>query len=303
MTTHAIPSESNENLLLQHKITIAPHPRVFGTDLTNLLPQQKSSEIPKLSIYPNEYISDIVNHLHETEAEYLPKSGYMIIQESINEKMRNILVDWLVEVHKKFKLVEETLFLTVNIIDRYLEKTQVVRENLQLVGVSSMLIASKYEDIYPPEIKDFVNITDDTYTAQQVLETEILILRCLNFNITTPSALRFLEQYAKMSEFDELALNFSRYLIELSLVEYKFLKYKPSNISASAIYLTQKALKNPSKSLKSLTTSTDIEIRTCAKDLITLFQKAETCTLQAVKKKYSQPKYYEVAKLQIKFKF
>lgn len=301
MTTHVIPGDSNENLLLQHKTDPSSHPRAFGTDLTNILPPQNSSEIPKPSIYPNEYASDITSHLHETETQYLPRSGYMVIQESINEKMRNILVDWLVEVHKKFKLVEETLFLTVNILDRYLEKNQVIRENLQLIGVSSMLIASKYEEIYPPEIKDFVYITDNAYTIQQVLDTEILILRCLNFNVTTPSAFRFLEQYSKISDFDEFALHFARYLIELSLVDYKFLKYKPSNIAASAIYLTQKALKNPSKSLKSSTTSTDVEIRTCAKDLLGLFQKAETCTLQAVKKKYAQPKYYEVAKLQIKF--
>ncbi|OMJ68918.1 hypothetical protein SteCoe_33501 [Stentor coeruleus] len=301
MTTHAISLESNENLLLQHKTAPPLHPRSFGTDLTNLIPPQKSLNIPNLSIYPNEYALDITNHLHETETQYLPRPGYMIIQESINEKMRNILVDWLIDVHKKFKLVEETLFLTVNILDRYLEKNQVVRENLQLVGVSSMLIASKYEEIYPPEIKDFVYITDNAYIPQQILDMEILILRYLNFNITTPSAFRFLEQYAKITDFDEFALYFARYMIELSLVEYKFLKYKPSNIAASAVYLTQKILKNPSKSLKSSTTSTDLEIRTCAKDILVLLQKAETCTLQAAKKKYSQPKYYEVAKLQIKF--
>lgn len=87
----------------------------------------------------------------------------MKYQQDINEKMRSILIDWLVEVHLKFKLLPETLFLTVNIIDRYLAKEQVVRSKLQLVGVTSMLIASKYEEIYAPEVRDFEYITDKAY--------------------------------------------------------------------------------------------------------------------------------------------
>lgn len=83
--------------------------------------------------------------------------------------MRAILIDWLVEVHLKFKLVPETLYLTVNLIDRYLEKEQVNRQKLQLVGVTSMMIASKYEEIYPPIIKDFVYITDNAYTKEEIL--------------------------------------------------------------------------------------------------------------------------------------
>jgi len=81
-------------------------------------------------------------------------------QSDINEKMRSILIDWLVEVHLKFKLFPETLFLTVNVIDKYLSLVDVHRTKLQLVGVSSMLIACKYEEIYPPEVRDFVYITD-----------------------------------------------------------------------------------------------------------------------------------------------
>ena len=86
--------------------------------------------------------------------------------------MRSILVDWLIEVHLKFKLVPESLYLTINIIDRYLEKEQVNRQKLQLVGVTAMLIACKYEEIYPPIVKDFVYITDNAYTKEEILEQE-----------------------------------------------------------------------------------------------------------------------------------
>ena len=86
--------------------------------------------------------------------------------------MRSILIDWLVEVHLKFKLVPESLYLTVNLIDRYLDKEQVNRPKLQLVGVTAMLIACKYEEIYPPIVRDFVYITDNAYTKEEILEME-----------------------------------------------------------------------------------------------------------------------------------
>lgn len=94
---------------------------------------------------------------------------YMTTQEDINEKMRSVLVDWLIEVHLKFKLLPETLYLTINLIDRYLSRVKVTRKRLQLVGVTSMLIASKYEEIYPPEIKDFVFVTDQAYNREDLL--------------------------------------------------------------------------------------------------------------------------------------
>ena len=77
-------------------------------------------------------------------------------QTDINAKMRSILFDWLVEVHLKFKLVPETLFMTCGLIDRYLEKEQVMRDRLQLVGIAAMFIASKYEEIFAPEYRSLV---------------------------------------------------------------------------------------------------------------------------------------------------
>lgn len=96
----------------------------------------------------------------------------MVRQTDINEKMRGILVDWIIEVHLRFKLLPETLFLTVNLIDRFLEKTEIMRTRLQLVAVSALLIASKYEEIYVPELKDFVFISDNAYTKEEIIDME-----------------------------------------------------------------------------------------------------------------------------------
>ena len=126
-----------------------------------------------------EYIPGIVHHLFTTEEIDLPSASYMSRQVDVNEKMRGILVDWIIEVHLKFKLLPETLFLTVSLIDRYLEFTQIMRTKLQLVAVSAMLIASKYEEIYAPEVRDFVFITDNAYTREEILQMEMSILTTL----------------------------------------------------------------------------------------------------------------------------
>lgn len=161
-------------------------------------------------------------------------------QEDINEKMRAILIDWLVEVHLKFKLLPESLYLTVNLIDRYLDKEQVNRQKLQLVGVTAMLIACKYEEIYPPVVKDFVYITDNAYTKEEVLEQERIMLKALDFNIQTTSTFRFLERYSKVAKVDQLIFNLSRFLLELSFFNYKIARFSNSNIAASALYLSLK---------------------------------------------------------------
>jgi cyclin B len=123
-----------------------------------------------------EYVQDIYGLLGRHEGHHLPRHNYMDSQADLNPKMRAILVDWLVEVHMKYKLRLETLFLTVNLIDRSLDQRQTMRQKLQLVGVAAMLIASKFEEINPPEISDFVYITDNAYTKEDILQMEVVIL-------------------------------------------------------------------------------------------------------------------------------
>ncbi|KAI7991141.1 hypothetical protein LOK49_LG12G02432 [Camellia lanceoleosa] len=122
-----------------------------------------------------EYVEDIYKFYKQVENESRVHD-YMDSQPEINEKMRGILVDWLIEVHNKFELMPETLYLTINIVDRYLASKMVLRRELQLVGISAMLMASKYEKIWAAEVNDFVCISDRAYTNEQVLITEKRIL-------------------------------------------------------------------------------------------------------------------------------
>ena len=134
------------------------------------------------------------------KAQQLPSPNCLMMQAEINAKMRRILIDWLVDVHLKFKLLPETLFITINLIDRYSRFVQIKRKYYQLIGVSCMLIASKYEEIYPPHVKDLVYITDSAYTRDQIVECEYQILEVLDFQIMFPTSFRFLERYSHISE-------------------------------------------------------------------------------------------------------
>jgi hypothetical protein len=269
----------------------------------NLIEEDKKTSDDPLEC--SEYVTEIFSYLKKTELDFIAQPGYMKKQTDINEKMRAILIDWLVEVHLKFKLYPETLYLTVNLIDRYLEKEEVLRQHLQLVGVTAMLIASKYEEIYAPEVRDFVYITDKAYTKDEILTMEYKILTTLNFNITTPSSFRFLERIFKLCQHaDERVFNLSRYLNELSLVEYRMLKHHPSMLASAALFLSMKILKKEhsqwTDKLRVATQFSEQQIRQCAKDLCILLQNIEKCSLKAVKKKFSLSKFCEVSKIKLK---
>lgn len=111
--------------------------------------------------------------------------------------MRAILIDWIIDVHGKFKMNHQTLFLTVNLIDRYLELVCVARTQLQLVGISALFLASKYEEIYPPDLKEFVRCCDNTYHANQIIHVESEIISLLNFNLVYTSSYQFFELFCQ----------------------------------------------------------------------------------------------------------
>lgn len=249
----------------------------------------------------SEYTQDIYKYLKEAEQKYRPKPGYMKKQTDINYSMRSILVDWLVEVAEEYKLMEQTLYLTVNYIDRFLSCMSVMRGKLQLVGTACMLIASKFEEIYPPEVSEFVYITDDTYTAKQVLRMEHLILKTLKFDLSVPTALNFLTRYlaaarapAGGSKLESLA----KYLCELTMQHYDpFLKYLPSTIAASSVCVACSTLGMPvwTPTLSYYTGYKLEELQSCILDIHKTFVGASTYPQQAVNDKYKLVRHHQVS--------
>ncbi|XP_072904300.1 G2/mitotic-specific cyclin-B1 [Hemitrygon akajei] len=187
------------------------------------------------------YVKDIYKYLRQLEMEQPVRPKYLEGKE-ITGNMRAILIDWLVQVHRKFQLLQETLYMTVSIIDRFLQDNPVTKNNLQLVGVTAMLVASKYEEMYPPEIGDFVYVTDNTYTTAAIREMERRILQKLNFSLGRPLPLHFLRRASKVAEVSSELHTLAKYLMELTIVDYEMMHYLPSQIAASAFCLAQKVL-------------------------------------------------------------
>jgi len=176
-------------------------------------------------------------NMKSLQKKFLPNSNYMKYQTDITAKMRTILIDWLIDVHIKFKLAYKTLYLTINIIDRFLSIKKLARQRLQLLGITAMLVASKYEEIYAPETKDFVYISANAYTKDDIFKMEALVCDTLKFEFSCPSLFCFLIYFAKITNVKKNALYISLYLSELTMLDICMLRYSPSSISFSIVLL------------------------------------------------------------------
>lgn len=186
-----------------------------------------------------EYVGEIFDYLKVLEEVTMPNAHYMDHQDDLEWKMRGILVDWLIEVHTRFHLLPETLFLTVNIIDRFLSAKVVQLDRLQLVGVTAMFIASKYEEVLSPHVANFRHVADDGFTEAEILSAERYVLAALNYDLSYPNPMNFLRRISKADSYDIQTRTLGKYLIEISLVDHRFMKYHPSRIAAAGMYLAR----------------------------------------------------------------
>ncbi len=255
----------------------------------------KISKNPQI---PHEYMSDIFNNLVKEEAIYKVDQNYMKKQSDINEKMRAILIDWIIDVHLKFKLLTETLFLTVNLVDRYLSLKTIQRNKLQLLGVAALMIASKYEEIYAPDVRDFVYITDDAFTKEEILQMELEILLDLDFNVTTPTSNIFFEYLAQYFELLERDVCLGRYFLEIFLLDNRMNKYPPSLICCTAGYMVMKVRKyNNYHDVYKFTSLGETELKECVKDICFLVNNIASSSFQAVRIKFGTKEMYEASKI------
>jgi hypothetical protein len=248
-----------------------------------------------------EYVEDMYANYREQEKVSKLAGNAMTVQTQVNERMRAILVDWLVEVHFKFKLVPDTLYLTVYLIDKYLEVAQVSRQELQLVGVTALLLAAKYEEIYPPEIRDLVYITDRAYTKEQILAMEKSMLRTLQFRLTAPTIYCFLLRYLKAAHADRKIVQLSCYIAERMLQEQSMSQHLPSTIACCCIYLARKNQQRNawSPTLEKYSMYSEADLSPCVANIKEIFSRNSELT--AVSKKFMSAKFGEVSKIAIQF--
>ncbi|RGP62144.1 cyclin b3 [Fusarium sporotrichioides] len=190
-----------------------------------------------------EYGDEIFEYMRELEIKMLPNAHYMDNQTEIQWSMRSVLMDWLVQVHNRFGLLPETLFLTVNYIDRFLSQKIVSIGKLQLVGATAILVASKYEEINCPSLGEIVYMVDNGYTAEEVLKAERFMLSMLSFELGWPGPMSFLRRVSKADDYDLDTRTLAKYFLELTIMDERFVASPPSFLAAGAHCLSRLILK------------------------------------------------------------
>ncbi|KAJ7817505.1 A/B/D/E cyclin [Mycena olivaceomarginata] len=180
----------------------------------------------------SEYITDIQRYLRGVERNTMPNPNYMDSQPNLTWEMRAVLNAWLIQVHTRFRLLPETLFLCTNLVDRFLSTRSILRSKLQLVGMACLLIASKFEETISPAVANFILLCSGAYTAADMLQAEQRILCALDWDLSYPSPVHYLRRISKADG----------YLAEIACVEHRLLPAQPSLLAAAAIWLARIAL-------------------------------------------------------------
>ncbi|KAK6267978.1 hypothetical protein QUC31_012138 [Theobroma cacao] len=296
----AIPSQPQSSPTNAEKVSFS------GTSITSSDPDfidiDSDKKDPQLCSL---YAPDIYNNLRVVELVRRPYPNFMeTIQRDITKSMRGILVDWLVEVSEEYKLVPDTLYLTVYLIDWFLSQNFIERQRLQLLGITCMLIASKYEEICAPRVEEFCFITDNTYTREEVLKMESQVLKYFGFQIFAPTAKTFLRRFLRAAQASYMSPSIeleylANYLAEMTLIDYGFLNFPPSIVAASAVFLARWTLDqschpwNPT--LEHHTAYNVSDLKTTVLALQDLQLNTNGCPLNAIRMKYRQQRFKSVA--------
>ena len=262
------------------------------------------SKIKTNAQIPKEYINIIYhNLLLEENKGIIPYPDYskIISQKEINEQMRSILIDWIIDVHYKFNFTDETLFMTVLIIDRYISYKSISKKKFQLLGITALLISCKHEEIILPKIEDFIYITDNAYVKEDVFDMENDILDILSFNLIAPSPIKFYEYLALKFEFDKKKFLLGKYLMESFMVDINYVKFRASVIACASIYIVMKyyKMKNYKEAynkkyyninendISDKKFKNEADIKECAKDICIFVDNVNKTNFLSCKNKYA----------------
>ena len=299
-----------ENDKSKQKLNISKESNEFTNEGNNeikkemLLNEIHNSDIQNVNEYMDEILDNLINEEKNNKCEINP--NYFKYQTEINDSMRNILIDWLIESHRQFNFKEETLYRAICIMDSYLSKKFIQRKNFQLLGITSLFIAAKLNEIYYRRIIDYAFITDNAYTIDDIKLMEVDISKTLNFNFLVPSPLSFFEIIAdKIGISEDLnKFHFGEFLIQSFLLDFQSLKYSYSTIACACCYVIMKFYKMKNSqicynsryySIKdcNINDNTGYIINYCAKNICSVISELFNLNIQSLFKKYSNYQFYE----------
>jgi len=310
-TTIAVVVDEDDDVVLEDKSGQSEEDEIKEEPLTMLRAWDIEDFEDDLCVA--DYITDIMAALKSQEMcedLFLGDTDFMKEQADVNANMRTVLVDWLVEVHRKFKLVPATYFLAINILDRFLSKTQIGRKQLQLCGCACLWISSKYHEIYSPEMDDFVYISDRAFTDTQIIAMEVEILKSVNFVLTVPTLLHYTERYSRISAHylkkvreKKIIKHLILYCAEHCVVDYKLCRRPPSLLGAACFVFACVSTKvftiaqYENDNLSEVTGYTLRELNATMRLINLTVQKVDGRRATSVVKKYCHQKYSSIGKL------
>lgn len=239
-----------------------------------------------------EYAPEIFNYLHELEHMYAADANYMANQDELRWEMRGVLIDWVVQVHQRFNLLPETLFLTVNYIDRFLSRRRVSLLRFQLVGAVALYIAAKYEEINCPTVQEVAYMADNAYSIEDFLKAERFMIDVLEFDMGWPGPMSFLRRTSKADDYDYETRTLAKYFLEITIMDHRFVASQPSWLAAGAHYLLRKMLNKGSWTDAHVFYSgyTEEQLKPLARIMMEMCSSAETHH-KAIFEKYQERRY------------
>ena len=247
------------------------------------------------------FVNDIFDFLYTKELEVQIPGNYFANLQSIQPKHRDIMANWISESAIRLKLLSETAFLAVNILDRVLSSVRVSRKKLSLVSVAALLIASKFEETYAPTLSDLHVLSENMFNDQQILDMERILLTKIDFNLCIPSPLHFLRRFSKAARSDSATHTLAKYICELSLLHSEMIQFLPSEVAAASVFVARK-MKDVSplwnSNLRHYTRLDEDKLVTCARllnEIIMLHAKKKANEKNAIFVKYSARQLLSVA--------
>ncbi|KAJ0393789.1 hypothetical protein P43SY_008226 [Pythium insidiosum] len=269
-------------------------PTIPMGDMEYTLKRLRSSNIP-------ENVELFHAYLRQTERDTWKEIKYLSRQKTLRPAHRSMLVDWLIEVVVDvFEMCLRTAFLAVNYTDRFLDIVMVKKTRFQLLGATCLHVASKCEDVSYIGVEDLAMCADNVYTSAEVLKMEEKLLNTLNFTLSVPTALDFLNIYERMiPPIQKKTSMLAHYLLELALQEYQFLRFLPSVVAACCMSMALYTVEGfpMSQELADACQYKWTDLKDCMAELQTVYSNSPSNNLAVIKKRYSKAERCQVASI------
>jgi len=253
-----------------------------------LLNSSRASDLHKKYITCDEYLEAIITCLRSKEDRVGMEKEYLKVQTEIDDESRARVIDWMVGVQMQLKFSDETFFQSIHLFDRFLSLKSIELKYLPLLGLVTILIAGKCEEVCPPRLKKLLSLSEGSFTQNEAIEMELNVMKCLDFDVMMPTVIQYL---LKLCQTCLYSYNLALYVCESQILYSEMTHYSPSLIAVSGFYLASKAVKAKIEildlPLKELN-HTEQEVKECSDKMITNMISKDRLELSNIGRKYSR---------------